>query len=203
MFTGLVEETVRAISVTKKEDGISLKVERPPLFNDLKRGHSICVNGACLTVVNSNISEDQFLMFDLGAETLKTTNHGTLRAGDLVNLERALKVGDRLHGHVVVGHVDELARVDEVKPLEGGCLNLHITIKKHPEYLWSKGSIVLNGVSLTINDIFQNTFEVCLIPETLEKTNLSQLKTGEKINIEYDFMAKGVVRAGQVGVIRL
>jgi len=202
MFTGLVEDSVKVISVQKKEDGISLEVEKPEIFDDLARGHSICVNGACLTVVNSDFSKKKTLTFDLGAETLKITNHADLKTGDLVNLERAMKMGDRLHGHIVTGHVDELADVEEVKTLEGGCLNIKVAVKKHPELIWSKGSIVLNGVSLTINEASDVALEVCLIPETIAKTNLRQVKTGDRINIEYDFMAKGVIRAGQVGAIK-
>ena len=203
MFTGLVEEASKVLSITKKEDGISIKVKKPETFDDLERGHSICVNGACLTVVNEDFNETNTLVFDLGAETLKITNHGNLKEGDTVNLERAMKMGDRLHGHIVTGHVDELAVVDKVEPIEAGCLNIRVRVEKHPEFIWSKGSIVLNGVSLTINDVTQNTLEVCLIPETIEKTNLKQLKSGDRINIEYDFMAKGVIRAGQVGAIEV
>ena len=198
MFTGLVEEAVKVLSIEENENGVSLEVKRPLIFNDLKRGHSICVNGACLTVVNDDFDKANSLLFDLGAETLKITSHGDLKIGDWVNLERAVKIGDRLQGHIVTGHVDELAEVGDVKPLEGGCLNIQVLVKKHPELIWSKGSIVLNGVSLTINDVSQKTLEVCLIPETIKKTNLKQLKTGDRINIEYDFMAKGVIRSIQV-----
>lgn len=198
MFTGLVEDTSKVTSVIEKEDGISLEVEKPKAFDDLQRGHSICVNGACLTVVNDDFNSSSKLLFDLGVETLKITNHALLKEGDRLNLERALKMGDRLHGHLVTGHVDELAVVEEATHIEAGCFNIRVGVKKHPEYIWPKGSIVLNGVSLTINDVIGSSFEVCLISETLQKTNLGQLKTGDKINIEYDFMAKGVIRAGQV-----
>jgi len=200
MFTGLIEKSAKVHSIIEKEDGISLVVEKPEFFDDLQRGHSVCVNGACLTVVNDDFESTGKLYFDLGAETLKITNHADLKKGDLVNLERALKMGDRLHGHIVTGHVDELARVEELKDLEGGCLNIKVLVEKQPELIWPKGSIVLNGVSLTINDVTKNSLEVCLIPETIEKTNLNQLKTGDRINIEYDFMAKGVIRASQVNI---
>jgi riboflavin synthase len=203
MFTGLVEASAKVLKVSKKEDGISLMISKPESFDDLQRGHSICVNGACLTVVNDDFNESNSMTFDLGAETLKITNHADLKENDSVNVERALKMGDRLHGHIVTGHVDELSEVEEVKELEGGCLNIRVKVKKYPELIWSKGSIVLNGVSLTINDVTDSSLEVCLIPETIEKTNLKQLKTGDRINIEYDFMAKGVIRAGQVGMAGL
>jgi riboflavin synthase len=198
MFTGLIEETVIVLDVSSKDDGVVLKVKKPEAFDDLKRGHSICVNGACLTVVNDDFFESNILAFDLGAETLKVTNHSNLKAGDTVHLERAMKMGARLHGHMVTGHVDEVCEVLEVKKVKGECLNLKIRVQKHPKYIWAKGSIVVRGVSLTLNEVSDDTFEVCLIPETLLKTNLKTLKTGDKVNIEYDFMAKGVIRAGQI-----
>lgn len=198
MFTGLIEDSVKVLDIVTKNDAFVLKVEKPKVFDDLERGHSICVNGVCLTLVNDDFDESNVLEFDLGAETLKVTNHSNLKIGDFVNLERAMKMGARLHGHIVTGHVDEVCKVINVSKIEGECLNVEVGVEKHPEYIWSKGSIVINGVSLTLNLVSDRTFEVCLIPETLLKTTLSELKNGALVNIEYDFMAKGAIRAGLI-----
>lgn len=196
MFTGLVEATARVLEV--KEIGLGLKemvVEKPDHFDDLENGHSVAHNGVCLTIKNKNPQEDQTLSYDLGKETLSVTTFKDLKEGAILNLERPLKVGERLHGHLVSGHVDEVASVAQVQEVDGGCLVITIKGLKAPEYIWAKGSIVINGVSLTINEADLSQLSVCLIPETLAKTNLSLLQPGDLVNIEYDFWAKGVIHA--------
>ena len=199
MFTGLVEATGKVTEIKNLSAGLTeITVEKPDFFDDLKKGHSVAHDGVCLTVKNTNPESSQFLSYDLGAETLKVTKFKSLKVGDTLNLERPLALGERLHGHLVTGHVDEVCELLDRKELEGGCLELFFIKCTKPEFIWPKGSIVINGVSLTINDVYEGGFTVCLIPETLEKTSLSSLKVGDSINIEYDFWAKGVIHANNV-----
>lgn len=196
MFTGLVEATVKVLKVSPQNSGtVKITVEKPSIFNDLKRGHSVAHNGVCLTITDEAPQDMKSLTYDLGLETLKMTTFADVKEGDLLNLERPLMMGERLHGHLVTGHVDEVCEVKEVKSIEDGCSTISICELTKAEFVWAKGSIVINGVSLTINDVFTNGLSVCLIPETLVKTNLSRLRTGDKVNIEYDFYAKGVIHA--------
>ncbi len=196
MFTGLVEATAKVLEVVPQNSGnIEITVEKPSEFNDLKRGHSVAHNGVCLTVKDENPTELNRLTYDLGLETLKITTFSNIQKGDFLNLERPLMMGERLHGHLVTGHVDEVCEVKSVEAIEDGCAIISIYKLTKPEFVWSKGSIVINGVSLTINDVFSDGLSVCLVPETLKKTNLSKLQTGDKVNIEYDFYAKGVIHA--------
>ena len=199
MFTGLVEATGKITEIKALSDEMTeITVEKPKFFNDLKKGHSVAHDGVCLTIKNEDPVASKVLSYDIGKETLKVTKFESLKVGDLLNLERPLAMGDRLHGHLVTGHVDEVCELLKSVDTGGGCLELFFTKCTKPEYIWSKGSIVINGVSLTINDVYDGGFTVCLIPETLEKTNLSGLQAGDKINIEYDFWAKGVIHANRV-----
>ncbi len=196
MFTGLVEATAKVLEVHHQGSGkFKITVEKPSIFNDLKTGHSIAHNGVCLTVTDESPKDLSQLTYDLGLETLKVTTFLDIKSGDVLNLERSLIMGDRLHGHLVTGHIDEVCEVKAVQVIEDGSTVVSFFKVTKPEFLWSKGCIVINGVSLTINDIFQGGFLVCLIPETLKKTNLSRLLKGDKVNIEYDFYAKGVIHA--------
>ncbi|MGH1468427.1 MAG: riboflavin synthase [Bdellovibrionales bacterium] len=196
MFTGLVEATAKVLEVVPQNSGnIEITVEKPSEFNDLKRGHSVAHNGVCLTVKDETPENLSQLTYDLGLETLKITTFSKVKEGDLLNLERPLMMGERLHGHLVTGHVDEVCEVKSVEAIEDGCAIISIYKLTKPEFVWSKGSIVINGVSLTINDVFSDGLSVCLVPETLKKTNLSELQSGDKVNIEYDFYAKGVIHA--------
>lgn len=196
MFTGLVEATAKVLKVSPQKSGnIEITVEKPSMFSDVQRGHSIAHNGVCLTVKDKNPFGLDKLTYDLGLETLKVTSFGELEVGDVLNLERPLMVGERLHGHLVTGHVDEVSEVKSVEFVQDGCSVVTICKVSKPKFIWSKGSIVINGVSLTINNVFSEGLSVCLVPETLEKTNLSHLRSGDKVNIEYDFYAKGVIHA--------
>lgn len=199
MFTGLVEATGKVTDVkTLSDEILEITVEKPEFFNDLKKGHSVAHDGVCLTVKNENPQNSKTLSYDLGKETLKVTKFENLKVGDVLNLERPLAMGERLHGHLVTGHVDEVCKLLKTVDTGGGCLELFFTGCTKPEYIWAKGSIVINGVSLTINDVYDGGFTVCLIPETLSKTNLFCLQAGDRINIEYDFWAKGVIHADRV-----
>ena len=190
MFTGIVETKVFRVDFQKKSSGFQLTVSRPPFFKDLKKGDSMAVDGVCLTI--EALSPDD-ISFTLGQETLeicdwlsrKWENHS-------FNLERPLKMGDRLHGHYLTGHVDGLGCLVS-QNRDSSIWTFSFPRQLHP-YIWSKGSIALNGVSLTINKIQEkeSCLTVCLIPETLRRTNLCHLKIGDKVHIEADCMAKSV-----------
>lgn len=167
-----------------------IHVQKPEFFTDLKDGDSVCVNGVCLTVVDYNADLD-YIAFDIGPETMKITGWDESSLLDKkVNLERSMKYGDRIHGHFLSGHVDETGTVIESFP-HGETWNLKVALSDLSKpYVWKKGSIGLSGVSLTVNEVQGTTISVCLIPETLKLTNLSEFKPGQKINIEYDWMAK-------------
>lgn len=196
MFSGIIETTSRVTGCQQRSGVLQISLERPPAFEDLRAGDSVAVDGVCLTVETVTAVE---LLFALGPETVRVTEWDLGRVeGREVNLERSLRLGDRLHGHLVTGHVDARARVLEVRP-EGETLTLTIDIP--PElrpYVWSKGSVALNGVSLTINAVHAGSFQVGLIPETLKRTNLGGLKPGDQVNLEIDNTARGLVHWSQL-----
>lgn len=197
MFTGLIEAKSNLVSFEKNENEqlCRIVVETPKIFDDVFSGHSIATNGVCLTLVED---PTDVMKFDLGAETLRLTSFKNLEKGQTFNLERPLKMGDRLHGHLVTGHVDEISYLTKRTELDGGCLELEVSFTEK-EYIWAKGSVVLNGVSLTINTVKDDKLSVCLIPETLKKTNLISLKVGDELNLEYDFWAKGIMHHQKFG----
>ena len=194
MFTGLVEALGTVRSVTPDGAGTLLTIEEPTIAADLPLGASVAVNGCCLTVVSG---DSRSFSFQAGPETLKLTNLGQLTAGDRVNLERSLKVGDRLGGHIVQGHVDGVGAID--KRLRDG----------EWEYVWftcvgeltkqmiRKGSITVDGVSLTLVDVEDGRFSVALIPHTMAITTLGFKRTGDRVNLETDLFAKYVFKCLQ------
>lgn len=185
MFTGIIEQTGKLVRIGNS----SLEVECG--LGPLRVGESISVNGACLTV--SSVTEGT-LVADLSEETLERTNLGALQEGDAVNLERPLAAGDPLGGHIVQGHVDGVGRVVEARRLAG---SVQMTIEV-PEtlsrYLVEKGSVAVDGVSLTVTLASGNRFSVALVPYTLEATNLGSRRPGDAVNIEADILAKYVER---------
>jgi riboflavin synthase len=191
MFSGIVEVQGQILTARRDQGLVFIDVERPTDFSDLKIGDSICTSGVCLTVESFN---EKSIRFALGGETLAITgwSEGLLQ-GKAVNLERSLRLGDRIHGHMVSGHVDATGEVVLVKDL-GGSVQVDI---KAPEsiaqYVWKKGSWAVNGVSLTINDVSQGVVSQCLIPETLRRTNLGNVQVGDRVNLEIDMMARGLV----------
>lgn len=190
LFTGIVDHTGSILAVEQQPDSLRLLISCD--FNDLKAGESVAVNGVCLTAVSPQRSQ---FSCDVSRETLRLTTLGQLDAGSVVNLERALKPTDRLGGHFVTGHVDmtltiaALIKCEEYVELE--CEGVD---PEHQAYLIPKGSVAVNGVSLTINALTPSGFKVMLIPHTLERTQLSELTVGALINIEYDMLAKISVR---------
>jgi riboflavin synthase len=185
MFTGLVEQMGEV-----RKAGTRLAVATP-LAAELARGDSIAVNGVCLTAVD--IAEGAFEA-DVMEETLERSSLGALVEGDRVNLELALRVGDRMGGHFVQGHVDATGTVDAVEHREHSRV---LTFTAPPEvlrYVVEKGSIAVDGVSLTVTAVDVDRFSVSLIPETLERTTLGQVEPGDPVNLEVDMLAKLAVR---------
>lgn len=196
MFSGIVENTGHILSIEKINSIIRIVVSKPEEFQDLKIGDSICTNGVCLTIEKF---DNQTMQFALGPETLAITKwDDSLTVGSELNLERSLRFGDRIHGHLVSGHVDAIA---EVVVVEKNFESLFFAIEipeKLKKYVWKKGSLCINGVSLTINEVDKNVLSFYLIPETLKKTNLKSIKPKDFVNIEVDTMAKAVVNYQEI-----
>ena len=189
MFTGLVEALGRIERVAEEGSGRRFRLAWPGFSGSFTLGESIAVNGCCLTVVST---EGPTFDVQLGPETLARTNLGSKQAGDPVNLERSLRVGDRLGGHFVQGHVDTTAELVERRP-DGDWDFLAFTL----DPAWTplmvpKGSIAVDGVSLTLVDVTPDRFSIMLIPHTLAVTTLGTLKPGDLVNIEVDMLAKHV-----------
>ena len=191
MFSGIIEATSILNVIREAEGGIQVSIKKPNSFNDLNVGDSISVDGVCLTVESFDLNTVQFF---IAVETIRVTNWSrAVLSGKYVNLERALKVDSRLHGHWVTGHVDTVSKVLTKKQVGE---SLIIQLKMMPGFkkiIWSKGSVTLNGVSLTVNEVTDKHFSVCLIPETLKVTNLKSLEDNDQVNIEFDYMARAVV----------
>ena len=191
MFTGLVETLARIDESKPEGPGLRLTIAWPALDEPLAIGESVAVNGCCLTVV---ASEPGRFEVQLGPETLDRTNLGGSKAGGLVNLERSLRVGDRLGGHFVQGHVDATAVLAERRP-EGDWEFLRFDVEpKWSALMVEKGSIAVDGVSLTLTEATSGKFAVMLIPHTLEVTTLGRLAIGDRVNIEADMLAKHVAK---------
>lgn len=189
MFTGLVEALGRVEHATEEDAGRRLVLSWPDLDGPMAPGESVAVNGCCLTVV---ASEGNRFDVQAGPETLLRTNLGARRPGDRVNLERSLRVGDRLGGHFVQGHVDTTAELTGRRP-EGEWEFLAFAIE--PEWtalMVPKGSVAVDGVSLTLVDVTADGFSIMLIPHTLAVTTLGLLRPGDRVNIEADILAKHV-----------
>lgn len=190
MFSGIIEATQIIKNTKSSNQVIQIEIVRPSFFQDLKIGDSIAINGVCLTLESFT---DESLFFTLGFETLSLLKW---KEQDLknksVNLERSLLFGDRIHGHLVSGHVDALSKTLE-RQQQGDCLIFWFEIPSQLKpYIWAKGSVAVQGVSLTVNQVIENTFSVCLIPETLRKTNLNQIQVNDWVNLEADYLIKGL-----------
>jgi riboflavin synthase len=190
MFTGLVEDTGAIVSAERRSDAVVLGVRPSRIaLAELAAGESICHDGACLTV--TDIGRDAYHVL-AGAETLARTTLGALRAGSRVNLERALRVGDRLGGHWVTGHIDGTGELASRTDLGA---NLVLAIRAAPallRYIVEKGSIAAAGVSLTVNAVDADGFSVAIIPHTRDHTTLGDLALGDRVNLEVDILAKHV-----------
>lgn len=201
MFTGIVEELGRVRSVAANGGGARLEIECVDVLSDARLGDSIAVNGCCLTVIALGASVDEpWWAADAQVETLDRTTLGALRAGDPVNLERPLRLGDRLGGHLVLGHVDGVGEVTAVEPLLDG--STRVTVRAPEElarYLVEKGSVTVDGASLTITTLDDHEdgaaeFGIALIPHTLAVTTFGVRRPGDHVNLEADMIAKHIER---------
>ena len=187
MFTGLIEEVGRVIA----RRAAHIQISAPAIGKRIRVGESIAVNGCCLTAAAR--TRDR-ISFDLLQETLDRTNLKSLRRGDRVNLERALRVGDRLGGHFVQGHIDCVARIRSFEK-RGADHRLEIEMPaRFARYAVEKGSIAIDGISLTIAEVLPKSFVVWITPHTKEHTNLERANAGDAVNIEFDILAKYVER---------
>jgi riboflavin synthase len=186
MFTGLIEEVGTVLSAEKLGEGTRFVIGCRRVLDDVKRGDSIAVNGACQTVEVFDAAS--FTIFSI-PETLAVTNFSELQPDARVNLERALKLGDRIGGHLVQGHVEGMAQILQVERGKG----LDIIIRYDSAYIIPKGSVTLNGISLTVMEkISTDTFRVQIIPETEINTNIGDWKAGTRVNIEVDYIIKSL-----------
>ncbi len=191
MFTGLVEELGIVTALVTHGAAVELSLAAPLVAGDAVIGDSIAVNGCCLTVIRQVAD---VLTFEAGSETLSRTNLGRLQPGSRVNLERSLRVGDRLGGHYVSGHIDALGSLDDRRE-EGPWSFLWFRVPRELfRQMAPKGSVAVDGVSLTLVEVEAERFSVALIPHTLAMTTLGALKIGDAVNMETDLLAKYVQR---------
>ena len=194
MFTGIIEGIGKVIKINKNttnRSALQLIVDLGKHSKGLKIGQSVALNGVCLSVTKISKNKCSFEMID---ETIKKTDLGNLKIGGIVNIERSLKVGDRMEGHFVLGHVDGVGIIKKIekKPKE---VKLWFEIpKKLSKYVVKKGSIALDGISLTVVDVKKNNASVCLIPHTMNVTNFNSKKISDKINIETDILGKYILK---------
>ncbi|HNP48794.1 MAG TPA: riboflavin synthase [Bacteroidia bacterium] len=190
MFTGIIEKLGTVKNVQSDNSNLILTIASP-FTSELKVDQSIAHNGVCLTV--TSIDGDQYKVTAID-ETLKRTNLGSLKSGDKINLERCMILGARLDGHIVQGHVDTVAEVTKIEEQNGSWL-FYFRFKSGAGYVTvEKGSVCVNGVSLTVVDSAHNTFSVAIIPYTWENTNFHSLRKGDFVNIEFDIIGKYVAR---------
>ncbi len=191
MFTGIIEQVGTLRGLERREAAVSLEIDAGVVAEGISIGASVAVNGACLTVTRS---EGRALVFDAIPETLDRTSLGALRVGSKVNLERALRADGRLDGHIVQGHVDATG---EVAALEEQGEDVRFAVRCAPEFaaqLVPKGSVAIDGVSLTLVGVEAEGFDVALIPHTLRKTTLGDRVVGDRVNLEADILGKYVLR---------
>jgi riboflavin synthase len=194
MFSGVVAEVGTVQAFAEHREAASLTIKASPVFSDVAVGESIAVNGVCLTVVAHR--ESTFVL-DVSPETLRATNLGELRPGDGVNLERSLCLSDRIGGHLVSGHVDGVGRIIDKRP-EANALHYHMQVPKDLlRYIVPKGSIAVDGISLTVVACFSDGFQVTIIPHTAAVTTIGRKSLGATVNLECDMIGKYVERALQ------
>ena len=196
MFTGIVEGTgiIKSISKIKTANRIAdkrIEIDLGKLRRGLRVGDSVCVNGTCLTATSilKNIA-----IFEVVKETTKRTSLGLLKAGDLVNLERSLRINDRIEGHIVLGHIDGVGKIEDIEKIPSET-KIWISVNKQiAGLLVPKGSIAVDGISFTIVDVSNEVFSVALVPHTLAVTTFKSKKKGDKVNIEVDILSKYVAK---------
>lgn len=192
MFTGIVEELGKVGHRTERGEGVRLEIEASSVLSDVSDGASIAVNGCCLTVVDSGAD---WWAAHVQPESLRRTCLGALQVGDPVNLERPVRLSDRLGGHLVQGHVDATGSLGRRKALDDGSVEMHFGAPSEIlRYVVGKGSIAVDGISLTVTTVDADGFGVAVIPHTLEVTNLGTKGEGACVNLEVDLIAKYVER---------
>lgn len=195
MFTGIVEETGRVVEFEPRAEAWSLRVEARVVRADLSLGDSIAINGCCLTTTEFDAAS---LRFDVLEETRRLTNFSALQAGALVNLERSLRFGGKMGGHFVTGHIDALGRVEVFEP-RGKDHYLRISLPRdYARYTVHKGSIAIDGISLTIAEASEAAIAVWIIPHTIAVTNLRDKQPGDLVNLEFDLLGKHVEKLLQL-----
>lgn len=200
MFTGIIEELGTVKSIERADEHARITITRKGVGHDVKIGDSISVNGVCLTVVQKKGAN---VCFDAVYETLRKTAMGHLASGDPVNLERSMPVGGRFGGHFVQGHVDATGSIASIRQVDNSYL-IYIDVPRDlMRYIVKKGSIAVDGISLTVVDAEDKTFSVSIIPHTWEMTNLSTKRAGDPVNIETDIIAKYVERLVEPDVYAL
>jgi riboflavin synthase len=189
MFTGIVE----AIGTVESVKGHRILIRTPWNQKEIVPGQSIAVQGCCLTVVNI---QNNTISFDLSDETFSKTNFFRLQPNQTLNLERAMEMGKRFDGHMVSGHVDTIATIKKItQAADGSSTTFEITnLKNHITHFVPKGSVAIDGVSLTVNEVTEDGFTVCIIPYTMSHTIFSNLKEGDSVNIEFDMIGKFFTR---------
>ncbi len=196
MFTGIVEGKGKVLKVEHRGEMKRLALEVAFDLTEMQLGDSININGVCLTVVEK---KGRAISVDLSPESLQKTTLARVKEADQVNLERALRLSDRLGGHIVTGHIDGIGAITE-RRIEGNSLHLRIRILQSlTPYVVQKGSIAIDGISLTVNDFQEGEIRLTLIPYTLEKTTLMEKKVGEEVNVEADILGKYVEKVLERG----
>ncbi|NIP62580.1 MAG: riboflavin synthase [Nitrosopumilaceae archaeon] len=194
MFTGIIEGTGRVERITpttKNRSAFQMTVDLGKHRKGLKRGQSVALNGVCLTVTSILKNKCNFEMID---ETIKKTDLGNLEKGSIVNIERSIKAGDRLEGHFVLGHIDGVGKITKIEKKTKEIQVWFQFPKSLTRYVIKKGSIAVDGISLTVVDVKNNQASVCLIPHTVNVTNFSAKKIGDKVNIETDILGKYILK---------
>ncbi len=189
MFSGIIEELGEVRGISRRGNNTLLKIKAKSVLSDVKIGDSIAVNGACLTMVSQ---EADILSFEVMPETIKITNLGIVKVSEKVNLERSLKMGERVSGHFVLGHIDCIGIIRKKSQVRGN-LSFEIAIPTvFMKYILPKGSIAVDGISLTITEKKSNTFSVYIIPHTLNNTTLGFKGPSGQVNIEFDILVKKI-----------
>jgi riboflavin synthase len=189
MFTGIIEDIGTIEKVSPISGGISLTIRSKKIIEDIAVNDSVCIDGVCLTV--TKFDENSFLVDAVGA-TLEKTTFNKVKADTLVNLERSVKLSDRLGGHLVQGHVNGIGIITEIKKLGENYLVKIVIPEELERYLIKEGSIAINGISLTIAELNKSEISISVIPHTWQNTNLKNKKVNEKVNVEIDILAKYV-----------
>jgi riboflavin synthase len=187
MFTGIIQEIGIVRGAVNRGGNLAIEIEARKTAPRLDIGASVSINGACQTVTSK---DEQHFKVEAIKETLDRTNLGELRAGSRVNLEAPLSMNDLLHGHLVQGHIDCTSRIRDIGPIEGSTILTFDLPMEYKKYLIEKGSIAIDGVSLTIMDISSGAFRVSIIPHTMSSTIFQYLKAGDSVNLEFDMLAK-------------